>query len=112
MSSKRLNDPRRHTIARGATHPATKFGVPLNVFILLAVGCALPGFWLVNVGFMWALPFWGSFFPLLFVLRLISRKDPYTLLQMMHRARLRATQRNQRFWGAVTYSPFTYGSHK
>lgn len=103
------DDPRKHVIYRGCTHPATYFGVPMVPFILTLMTIGLLGFWaLLLLGFWWALSVWLFYIPVFVVLRGLSRKDPYTLLQLGQRIRIRIGHRNKARWGATTYTPFRY----
>jgi len=101
-------DPRTHVIYRGCAHPATYFGVPMVPLILSVMVIAPPGFWAMSYSFWLSLGIWLLFVPVWIVLRGISRKDPYALLQLGLRARMRMRGRNRKRWGAVTHSPFKY----
>jgi type IV secretory pathway VirB3-like protein len=101
-------DPRQHVIYRGCTHPATYFGVPIEPFVFSVLVFALPGLWLLRLSFYAALTILLLYIPVFVVLRGVSRKDPYTLIQLGYRFRLRFGDRNKRRWGAVTHTPFRY----
>lgn len=104
----RTVDPRRHTIYRGCTHPATFAGVPVTVFVLSIICFALPGFWAMPFFPMVAFAIWGAYVPVFIALRLVSRRDPYTLTQGGVRLMRRLRNANRGRWGALTYSPFRF----
>lgn len=83
-------------------------GVPVVPFVISAVLFALPGFWMLPLGLMYSAGPWLAFGPVVMMLRAISRKDPYALLQYGQRLRLRFGHRNKRRWGAITFSPLRY----
>lgn len=83
-------------------------GVPLVPFVLCAVFFAAPGFWLLPLGLLHAAGPWLAFMPVFVVMRVVSRKDPYALIQYSQRLRMRFRHRNKRLWGAITFSPMRY----
>lgn len=97
---------RAHVVYRGCTYPPTFMGVPVVPFVVITVLLAVPGFWaLILVGLWLAAIFWATWLPLYLTMRFVSRNDPWALLQIFMRWRVRLPHANRVHWGAITYSP-------
>ena len=105
MSSEKLQ---HDMIYKGCTRPPLLWGVPLMPLIMIL----MPGMLVGIVGLAYFLPM--SLLALLvsvsawFWMRAVTKKDDQRLLQIFLRLRLRARQRNTRYWGCAAYAPIVY----
>lgn len=85
---------------KGATRPATMFGVPTNALLWAFVGVGTLSV-IVSV-FLWIL------FPVVvFVMRMIAKKDDRAFRQwgLYIETKLRCHRAVKQFWGATSYTP-------
>lgn len=85
---------------KGATRPATMFGVPTNALLWAFVGVGILS--VAASVFMWVL------FPVVvFVMRMIAKKDDRAFRQwgLYIDTKLRCARAVRKFWGATTYTP-------
>ena len=99
---------RSEAIYKGATRPAMKFGVPLVPLVVFAgVGMLLCLYGGLFVGGWTLLLIAAVLVPGFFWMRMVTVRDDQRFRQMLIAARLRALDRNGRFWRARSYSPHT-----
>ena len=98
----------RDPVFRGCTRPALFLGAPLVPMLLvtgIAVLLAMLGLFVkawLSAGVV------AAWLPVFFWMRLMARADDQRLNQMCLRLRLRVRSgANQRFWGALTFSPLS-----
>lgn len=95
-------------IYKGATRPAMKFGVPLMPLVALSGVAMLASLWgAVFVGAWTLLVVAACALPGFWWMRMVTLRDDQRLRQMLMAFRLRALDRNRRFWQARSYSPTT-----
>lgn len=85
---------------KGATRPATMFGVPTNALLAAFVGVGVLS--VVISVFAWIV------FPIVvFVMRMIAKKDDRAFRQwgLYVDTKLRCPRAVKKFWGATSYTP-------
>ena len=96
-------------IYKGATRPAMKLGVPLVPLVVLFGSGMLVIMWVGPLLTWWVVPIvLATVAPALAWMRFVTRTDDQRFRQMFLLARLRWGERNQRFWGARSYTPYCY----
>ena len=96
-------------IYKGATRPATKFGVPLVPLVVLCGAGFLAVMWLGPLVSWWTAPVVLCLLaPLLAWMRYVTRKDDQRFRQLFLALRLRLGDRNSAFWRSRSYAPYIY----
>jgi type IV secretion system protein VirB3 len=99
------NKPTAFRLFKGATRPATVFGVPTTPFMLMICLVAIVGM-VVSI-YMWVLaPF------LLVAMAQITKKDPRRFRIWWLWAQTKALNKNKGYWKASSYTPRHYEGKK
>jgi type IV secretion system protein VirB3 len=102
----RSEDP----VFKACTRPSMFAGVPMVPFLVISGLFLLVGMWtLLFINFYVPLVLAMIYFPLIAVLRQITKKDDQRLKQLFMRSRMRLRHSaGKALWGAVSYSPISY----
>lgn len=86
---------------KGATRPATMFGVPTDALLWVFVGFGV-------ISTITSVVAWILFPLVVFIMSLITKKDDraFRQLGLYIDTKLRASAALKKFWGATTYTPF------
>ena len=96
----------RERIFKGSTRPAMVAGVPIMVFVPVAILGAIATLWSAVLASIWlGLGLGAGAALVLLALNLLSRRDDQRLLQALLATRLRLRSRNRRLWHARSYAP-------
>jgi type IV secretion system protein VirB3 len=95
----------REPIYKGATRPATKWGVPLMALVGVFMPAVVLGAWgAILVAWQIAPAVVAALVPLYVWMRYVTYKDDQRLLQMMLKLKLVWLNPNRRLWKARSYS--------
>jgi type IV secretion system protein VirB3 len=99
----------REAIYKGATRPSMKFGIPLVPLVVLFGACMLLVIWSGLLLSWWlALAVVVAAVPMLAWMRWVTGEDDQRFRQMFIAAKLSLFDRNRRYWGARSYSPWIF----
>lgn len=95
-------------IYKGCTRPPLLWGVPLMPMIMILMPTMLFG--VVGLAYFLPISLIALFMSCLtwIWMRAVTKKDDQRLLQIFLRLRLRARQKNSRYWGCAAYAPIVY----
>lgn len=98
--------PVQEDIFKGATRPATLYGVPLVPLVVVVCATLLLTMWGGSLLSWWVAPFilLGAILVLIWM-RMVTKKDDQRLRQMFLRLQLVMPQANRAFWKSRSYAP-------
>lgn len=95
----------REPIYKGATRPATKWGVPLMALVAIFMPAIVVGAWGAILVSAWIAPaILAALIPLYAWMRWVTHKDDQRLLQLILKLWLAWRNPNRRLWTARSYS--------